>query len=80
MMVIKFNTALTNIYGISVNILASYGSKNTGTPDSTQPGTTLATNDNSQVSYISNSIIRIKTGNSVGALSNRSFTFLVTGQ
>lgn len=85
---IMFNTPLKNIYGISVNIIDAYGynSGNQGmTPvgqdsDSTQPGMRLRTSDNAQVSFISNSIIRVKTGNELGTLSNRAFTFLVTGQ
>ncbi|SDQ74539.1 hypothetical protein SAMN05421664_2426 [Chryseobacterium soldanellicola] len=87
---IKFDIPLKQIYGISVNIVDSYGYNNgnqtsTGTPvgttsRTTEPGMRLLTNDNSQVSYISNSIIRIKTGDSNGNLNNRSFTFMVTGQ
>ena len=84
---IQFDVPLTEIYGISVNIVDSYGYNNGNQgnlnevdPDVIEPGSKLKTNDNSQVSFISNSIIRIKTGNSDGNLSNRSFTFLVTGK
>lgn len=84
---IEFDLPLTEIYGISINVVDSYGYNNGNqggvsdlNPDPTQPGSRIKTNDNSQVSYISNSIIRIKTGNSDGSLSNRSFTFLVTGK
>ncbi len=79
---IKFDTVLNNIYGISVNIVDAYGSGSSTIvdPDPSTPGNPLFTNDNTQVSFISNSIIRIKTGNSAGNLSNRSFTFLVTGK
>lgn len=49
-------------------------------PVTTDVGMRLTTNDNAQVAYISNSIIRIKTGDSSGGLGNRSFTFLVTGK
>ena len=85
---IEFEVALTEIYGISVNIVDSYGFNNGNqgsansslNPIPTEPGSRLQTNDNSQVSFISNSMIRIKTGNSNGDLSNRSFTFLVTGK
>ncbi|SEV93475.1 hypothetical protein SAMN05421841_0266 [Chryseobacterium wanjuense] len=84
---IKFDNPLTQIYGISVNIVDSYGYNDgnqsnipAGTGSTaTEPGMRLLTNDNAQVSYISNSIIRVKTGNSNGGLDNRSFTFLVTG-
>nr|WP_297308927.1 hypothetical protein [uncultured Flavobacterium sp.] len=40
----------------------------------------ITTNDNAQVSFISDHIIRIKTGDDPGNKSNRSFTFLVTGK
>ncbi|WP_312390554.1 hypothetical protein [Chryseobacterium sp.] len=86
---IQFDVPLTEIYGISVNILDSYGYNN-GDQQTTmvsngaiplvyEPGSRLFTNDNAQVSYLSNGIIRIKTGDSNGKLANRSFTFLVTG-
>jgi len=81
---IQFNTAYTQIYGISVNIVDAYG-VGSGVPAGKNPepekaGASIATNDNAQVAYISNGIIRIKTGDSNGVLSNRSFTFLVTGR
>lgn len=75
---IKFDVPLEEIYGISVNIYDAYGPSDT--PDPLTPGNTLKTTDNTQVAFISNSIIRVKTGNSLGQLANRSFTFLVTGQ
>lgn len=82
---IKFDTTFTQIYGISVNIIDAYGSSGTGVsngqnPDPTRAGALLRTTDNAQVSFISNSIIRIKTGDQNGALANRPFTFLVTGK
>lgn len=84
---IEFDVPLTEIYGISINIVDSYGYNNGNqgnlndiNPNVIEPGSRLQTNDNSQVSFISNSMIRIKTGNSNGNLSNRSFTFLVTGK
>ncbi|AZA49434.1 hypothetical protein EG346_15150 [Chryseobacterium carnipullorum] len=79
---IKFDTLFTDIYGISVNITDAYGNSVTAgqNPDPTRTGSSLKSNDNSQVSFISNSIIRIKTGDSNGGLSNRPFTFLVTGK
>lgn len=75
---IKFDVPLEEIYGISVNIYDTYGSGDT--PIESTPGTTLQTTDNTQVAFISNNIIRVKTGNASGSLSNRSFTFLVTGK
>lgn len=82
---IKFNTPYTQIYGISVNIVDAYGSSGSSVsagqnPDSTRAGSILRTTDNAQVSYLSNDIIRIKTGAADGALGNRPFTFLVTGR
>lgn len=75
---IKFDVPLEEIYGISVNVYDSYTS--TSTPTETTPGSLLNTRDNSQVAFISNNIIRIKTGDDGGTLSNKTFTFLVTGQ
>lgn len=79
---IKFDTDFTDIYGISVNIVDAYGTAVSAgqNPDQTGAGASLKTNDNAQVSFISNSIVRIKTGDSNGTLSNRPFTFLVTGK
>lgn len=84
---IMFDVPLQEIYGISVNIVDAY-SNNTGQtwindgawPRSGRPGMLLKTNDNAQVSFISNNILRIKTGDNNGNTSNRSFTFLVTGK
>lgn len=76
---IKFNEPLKEIFGISVNIYDSYGPTGVD-PVLNEPGNRLYTNDNSQVAFISSSIIRIKTGDSSGALANRPFTFLVTGR
>lgn len=76
---IKFDLPLDEIYGISVNIYDTYAS-GSNDPNPATPGTSLNTNDNAQVAYISNGIIRIKTGNDGGQLANRSFTFLVTGK
>jgi len=75
---IKFSTPYTQIYGISVNIVDAYGTADD--PNPAISGNRLQTNDNAQVAFISNGILRIKTGNANGALSNRPFTFLVTGQ
>jgi hypothetical protein len=82
---IKFDTPLKEIFGISVNIVDSYGTNTTNvgsgaSPFPDEPGMALKTNDNAQVSFISNSIIRVKTGDDKGGLGNRSFTFLVTGK
>ena len=83
---IKFDKPYQEIYGISVDLLDSYGGIYHGgagwgtPPDLTRPGNPLYTNDNTQVSFISNTIIRLKTGDNPGNKSNRSFTFLVTGR
>ncbi|MDN3693652.1 hypothetical protein QWZ06_15815 [Chryseobacterium tructae] len=82
---IMFDTPLTEIYGISTNIVDAYGQSgggiNTGDyPDSRFPGTRLKTNDNTQVAFLSNSVIRIKTGDQFGKSSNRPFTFIVSGR
>jgi hypothetical protein len=81
---IKFNLPFTQIYGISTNILDAYGSSGNLTtgqnPDPTRAGSLLLTTDNTQVSFISNSILRVKTGNGTGGLATRPFTFLVTGK
>jgi hypothetical protein len=81
---IKFNTPYTEIYGISINILDAYGNGTTVSagqnPDPTRSGNPMSTTANSQVSFISNSILRFKTGDNNGNLANRTFTFLVTGQ
>jgi len=82
---IEFWYPFEYIYGISSNILDSYGggpegSAKTGDlPVMTEPGNPLKTTDNTQIMYISDTIIRIKTGDQFGDNSNRSFTFLVTG-
>jgi hypothetical protein len=81
---VKFNTSYTQIYGISVNILDAYGNGTTVTtgqnPDPSRSGNPMSTTANSQVSFISNSILRFKTGDNNGNLANRTFTFLVTGK
>jgi hypothetical protein len=75
---IKFNTPYTQIYGISVNVVDAYITSDD--PNPAIAGTRLLTTDNAQVAFLSNNILRIKTGNGSGAFSNRPFTFLVTGQ
>lgn len=83
---IQFDTPLQRIYGISLNILDAYGQGTQGqlsggaTPKTTEPGNILLVTDNTQVSYVSNTIIRVKTGSGNGSLSNRPFSFLVSGQ
>lgn len=76
---IKFDTPFNEIYGVSSNIVDMYASGST-VPVTTRPGVRLLTNDNTQISYIDNYGFRVKTGGSNGSSSNRSFTFLVTGQ
>lgn len=83
---IQFDVPFESIYGISTNILDAYGQPNSGVtttgdyPVFDTPGGSLKTTDNTQVAFISNSIIRVKTGDQYGIFSNRPFTFLVTGQ
>ena len=76
---IKFDVPLEEVYGISVNIYDSYQTNN-NTPTPETPGDWLKTTDNTQVAFISNTIIRVKTGDQNGSLDDRSFTFLVTGK
>lgn len=81
---IQFDTPFTEIYGVSLNIIDVYGTStaqvsNGANPNPAVPGMPLVVTDNTQVSFISNSIIRVKTGNNTGALQNRSFSFLVAG-
>lgn len=77
---IIFDAPFNEIYGVCVNVLDSYSYSSNGTaPIPDQPGNALATNDNAQVAFISNAVLRVKTGDSQGKLGNRSFTFLVTG-
>lgn len=78
---IHFDTPMTTIYGVSTNILSAYSASGQGAyPNPDEPGVTLLTTDNTQVRYISNSIIRVVTGDQFGVFSNRPFTFLVTGK
>ena len=83
---IQFDKAFVEIYGMSVNIVDAYGYIErsllvTGlAPKPDEVGKPLNTKDNTQISFISNTKIRIKTGNEDGLLSNRSFTFLVVGK
>lgn len=83
---IEFDIEFTEIYGISTNILDAYGQGSQGStstgdyPTIENPGNTLKTTDNTQVAYISNKIIRVKTGDQYGGSSNRPFTFLITGK
>lgn len=80
---IQFDTPFSEIYGLTVNIFDTYGRStlSDGTnPNTTTAGNQLYTNDNSQIGFLSENIIRIKTGRSNGAFSNRTFTFLVIGK
>jgi len=82
---IAFDVPFSTIYGITATLLDSYGMSGGNVANCTNPnpdsvGTRLQTTDNSQVSFISNNIIRLKTGNSVGTLQNRCFSFVVMGQ
>ncbi|MCW3161295.1 hypothetical protein [Chryseobacterium oryctis] len=79
---IKLDTPFSEIYGVTVNIIDTYGPSvgNKQQPTTTTPGSALKTNDNAQISYFDKSTIRIKTGDSFGALSNRSFSFIILGK
>lgn len=85
---IKFDVPLSEVYGVSSNVVDSYGYNGgvqAGTTNGTnplpgEPGSRLNTKENTQVSFVSNTVIRIKTGDQDGNLANRSFTFLVTGK
>jgi len=82
---IKFDTPFTQIYSASVIIVDAYGSSGGAVESSTTPipdevGQRLNTLDNTQVAYLDNNIIRIKTGDQYGNGSDRVFTFLVIGQ
>lgn len=74
---IMFDTPFTQIYSLSANV---YDTGNGTTPVMNSPQDVLNTKDQLQISFISNSIIRIKTGNDTGAKSSRSFTFSVSGR
>ncbi|MGU3374687.1 hypothetical protein [Chryseobacterium sp. M5A1_1a] len=75
---IELDTPMTEIYGISSNILDSYRAHSY--PIMHEYGQLLNFQDNTQIAFISNKIIRIKTGDQYGTLSNRSFTFLIIGK
>lgn len=82
---IKLNIPMDQVYGISTNILDAYGNTASAVSTNTYPqpstyGSILNTKDNTQISYLSNSTIRIKTGDQNGAVANRPFTFLITGK
>ena len=81
---IQFTSPFNTIFGVSVNVLDDYGPNgsisNGAYPDNTQPGTGLATTDNTQIAYIGNGIIEIKTGDNNGNPNNRSIAFVVTGK
>lgn len=85
---IKFDTAFTQLYGVVLNIEDVYGYNSDSSnstvsdinPNPSTPGSHLRLKDNTQVAYLSNSIIRVKTGDNNGALSNRTFSFIITGK
>ncbi len=82
---IHFDKMFLPVYGVSANIVDAYGPGSSNVPNGSntnfnEPGARLATNDNAQVAFISNGIIRIKTGDASGKLANRPFTFLVIGR
>lgn len=76
---IMFDTPFTEVYGASVNIFDTYkrGSNNAFL---NIYGNELYPQDKIQISFISNTILRVKTGDSVGRLASRSFTFTITGK
>lgn len=81
---IVFDVPFSEIYGVSTNILDVYvsgGIIDAGlAPTPENPGQRLDTRDNSQITYMDNSCIRVKTGDSSGTASNRTFTFVIIGR
>lgn len=83
---IKFDVPMKIIYGASLNVFDAYGQGTPGVitagkdPTTSSPGNILLTTDNSQISFIDNTILRVKTGDGTGNYSNRPFTFLISGQ
>lgn len=75
--VIEFNTSFTTIYGVSLNLIDPYRS-GSNTPDPDYAGSNLSVTDGTQIAYISNKNIIVKTGNN--NKRNRSFSFLVIGK
>ncbi|WP_419869793.1 hypothetical protein [Chryseobacterium sp. CT-SW4] len=73
---IKFDTPFTEVYSLNANL---YDTGTGSTPNRTTPSNSLSTLDQLQISYIDNSTIRIKTGNSAGNVATRSFTFSISG-
>lgn len=76
---IVFDVPFTQIYGVNTNILDSYD-YNGDNPFDNKTGDRLVITDNTHIGFVSNSRIRVKTGDQYGNLDNRSFTFLVTGK
>ncbi|XZF15968.1 hypothetical protein ACTHGU_07510 [Chitinophagaceae bacterium MMS25-I14] len=82
---ITFTTPFTTIFGLSCNIYDVYqnsvssGNNEAGYNNNIN-GAQLATTDNTQIGFISNSRVRVKTGDNGGNPRNRSFTFVVIGQ
>jgi hypothetical protein len=75
--IIQFNKPYTTIYGVSLNIVDAY-TNSSNLPNSDYAGLSLDTRDNTQISFVSNNYIIVKTG--PNSISNRSFSFLVIGQ
>jgi len=82
---IQFTTPFKNIYGVSALLVDAYGDGSPSfalgeDPKPTQAGSRLNTKDNTMITFLSNSLIRIKTGDNNGKTSNRPITFLVIGE
>lgn len=81
---IVFDVPFTEIYGVSTNIFDAYISGGTTeiglAPTPENPGKRLDTRDNTQITYMDNNSIRVKTGDNSGTASNRTFTFVVIGR
>ena len=75
--VIQFDIAYTTIYGVSLNIVDAYDG-DSYIPDQNVAGLNLPNTNNTQISYISNTHIIVKTGDTYKR--NRSFSFLVVGK
>ncbi len=76
---IMFDTPFTEVYGASANIFDTY-KKGSNNAFLNIYGNELYPQDKIQISFISNTILRVKTGDSVGRLASRSFTFTITGK
>ena len=76
---IMFDKPYTEVYGASVNIFDTYRSSGSNAYENIV-GTSLYPTDNTQISFLSNRILRVKTSDAYGSLANRSFSFTIVGK